>query len=78
MTQQFHMFTNKMRNHSLELTNLRLPQDAELEYAPTTGIRELREKVAKYYNHLYRQGKESQYSFENVTTLPTSKLWDCS
>ena len=29
-------------------------QDAELEYAPTAGIKELREKVAVYYNELYR------------------------
>ena len=29
-------------------------QDAELEYAPTSGIKELRDKVADYYNTLYR------------------------
>lgn len=29
-------------------------EDAELEYASTAGIRELREKVAEYYNALYR------------------------
>jgi len=29
-------------------------QDAQLEYAPTSGIKELREKVANYYNVLYR------------------------
>ena len=29
-------------------------QDAEVEYAPTSGIKELREKVANYYNTLYR------------------------
>lgn len=29
-------------------------QDAELEYAPTAGTKELREKVATYYNALYR------------------------
>lgn len=45
-------------------------QDAELEYAPTAGIRELREKVADYYNALYRKGKESQYSYENVCVVP--------
>jgi len=45
-------------------------QDAELEYAPTAGITELRQKVANYYNVLYRQGKESQYSFENVCVVP--------
>lgn len=45
-------------------------QDAELEYAPTTGDTELRVKVAEYYNHLYRQGKVSQYTHENVCIVP--------
>jgi hypothetical protein len=44
--------------------------DAELEYAPVTGLPELRNKVAHYYNFLYRQGKESQYSAENVCIVP--------
>lgn len=30
------------------------------EYAPTTGVKALREAVAKYYNETYRQGKDSQ------------------
>mmetsp|Transcript_20460 Transcript_20460/g.44412 ORF Transcript_20460/g.44412 Transcript_20460/m.44412 type:complete len:490 (-) Transcript_20460:109-1578(-) len=45
-------------------------QDAELEYAPTAGITELREKVANYYNELYRKGKESKYSYENICVVP--------
>jgi len=45
-------------------------QDAEVEYAPTSGIKELREKVANYYNTLYRAGKDSQYSYENVCVVP--------
>mmetsp|Transcript_7665 Transcript_7665/g.11112 ORF Transcript_7665/g.11112 Transcript_7665/m.11112 type:complete len:494 (-) Transcript_7665:1154-2635(-) len=45
-------------------------QDAELEYAPTTGDTELRVKVAEYYNHLYRQEKESKYTYENVCIVP--------
>lgn len=28
------------------------------------------EKVAAYYNHLYRQGKESKYGKENVCIVP--------
>jgi aspartate/methionine/tyrosine aminotransferase len=40
--------------------------EAELEYAPVTGLQELRVKVADYYNHLYRQGKSSQYTPDNV------------
>lgn len=44
--------------------------EAELEYAPVTGLPELREKVAAYYNCLYRQGKDSQYTMENVCIVP--------
>lgn len=40
------------------------------EYAPTTGLKELREAVASLYNHTYRQDKESQYTFENVCIVP--------
>ena len=49
--------------------DLHIPPD-EVEYAPTTGIQELREKVADYYNFLYRQGKESKYSADNVCVVP--------
>lgn len=37
-----------------------------LEYAPTAGIKPLREAVATLYNDLYRQEKESKYTWENV------------
>jgi len=46
-----------------------IPLDS-LEYAPTTGGKELREAVAKLYNHTYRQGKKSQYTAENVCIVP--------
>ncbi|MBT9548178.1 MAG: pyridoxal phosphate-dependent aminotransferase [Candidatus Sericytochromatia bacterium] len=36
------------------------------EYTPVPGLRELRQKVADFYNTIYRQGKASQYSWENV------------
>lgn len=36
------------------------------EYAPVAGVPELREAVANLYNRLYRQGKASQYTAENV------------
>ena len=45
-------------------------EDAELEYASTAGIPELRSKVAEYYNALYRTGKDSQYTHENVCIVP--------
>ncbi|TFK42466.1 pyridoxal phosphate-dependent transferase [Crucibulum laeve] len=46
-----------------------VPLDS-LEYAPTTGVKELREAVAKLYNETYRQDKESKYTHENVCIVP--------
>lgn len=40
------------------------------EYAPVDGIRSLREKVAQYYNELFRRDKKSQYSYKNVSITP--------
>lgn len=40
------------------------------EYSPTTGVKALREAVAKLYNLEYRVGKESQYTYENVCIVP--------
>ena len=40
------------------------------EYGPTAGIRPLREAIAHLYNVDYRQGKESQYTWENVCVVP--------
>jgi len=37
------------------------------EYGPITGQTALRRKVADLYNTLYRQGKRSQYTWENVS-----------
>ena len=36
------------------------------EYAPVAGVAELRAAVAELYNRLYRRGRGSQYSAENV------------
>ena len=38
----------------------------DLDYAPVPGIPELREAVADLYNDLFRRGKKSKYSAENV------------
>jgi aspartate/methionine/tyrosine aminotransferase len=37
------------------------------EYGPITGQIEVRRKVAELYNALYRQGRRSQYTWENVS-----------
>ncbi|CAN6631264.1 hypothetical protein TRVA0_013S00650 [Trichomonascus vanleenenianus] len=42
----------------------------EREYAPTAGLKELREAVANLYNHDYRKGMASQYTYENVCIVP--------
>jgi N-succinyldiaminopimelate aminotransferase len=36
------------------------------EYAPVAGLWELREAIAELYNQLYRKGRGSQYTAENV------------
>ena len=38
----------------------------DFEYAPVSGIRELRDAVAGHYNRMYRRGLPSQYTWENV------------
>ncbi|ETS77340.1 hypothetical protein PFICI_11214 [Pestalotiopsis fici W106-1] len=43
---------------------------AAREYGPTAGIKPLREAVAHMYNEMHRQGKESQYTWENVAIVP--------
>jgi hypothetical protein len=40
------------------------------EYGPTAGIKPLRAAVANLYNAHHRQGKASQYSWENVCIVP--------
>ncbi|KAI9252386.1 aminotransferase [Phascolomyces articulosus] len=50
-------------------TSVDLPE-ASYEYAPTAGIKELRSAVADLYNDIYRQDKESKYTYENVCIVP--------
>lgn len=39
---------------------------AQHAYGPVEGWQPLRQKVADFYNALYRQGKKSQYTYKNV------------
>jgi hypothetical protein len=48
----------------MEKINIDLSQH---EYAPVTGHKALCQKVADLYNHLYRKGKRSQYTSDNVS-----------
>ncbi|KAJ7772871.1 pyridoxal phosphate-dependent transferase [Mycena maculata] len=50
-------------------TTISLPTDS-LQYAPTAGVKDLRAAVANLYNRTYRQGKNSQYTYENVCIVP--------
>jgi aspartate/methionine/tyrosine aminotransferase len=43
---------------------------ADHAYGPVEGIAELRDAVAAHYNRLYRGGKKSQYTRENVAIAP--------
>ncbi|KAL9102840.1 MAG: hypothetical protein Q9163_002055 [Psora crenata] len=40
------------------------------EYGPTAGIKPLRVAIANLYNAHHRQGKASQYTWENVAVVP--------
>src|SRR3990167_5716529 len=44
------------------------------EYSPVTGQIALRQKIAELYNALYRQGKKSQYTYENVSLSSGGRL----
>ena len=43
-------------------------------YGPIGGSSELREAVAAHYNRLYRQGKSSQYTADNVSVAAGGRL----
>ncbi|KAH7107602.1 aminotransferase [Auriculariales sp. MPI-PUGE-AT-0066] len=51
------------------ITTIEIPEEAN-EYAPTTGLIALRSAVANLYNDMYRKGKESKYTHENVCIVP--------
>jgi hypothetical protein len=43
---------------------------ADHAYGPVEGIPEYRQAIADHYNRLYRKGKASQYTLENVCVAP--------
>jgi aspartate/methionine/tyrosine aminotransferase len=47
---------------------------ADHAYGPVNGVDELREAVAAHYNRLFRQGKSSQYTKENVSIASGGRL----
>lgn len=57
--------TSALPGAPARLTSIPVEED-DLEYGPVAGLTELREAIANLYNHLYRQGKKSQYTKDNV------------
>lgn len=55
------------------LTELEIHPDAH-EYAPVSGLPELRDAVAQMYNRRFRRGLPSQYSAENVAICGGGRL----
>lgn len=49
-------------------------QPGDHAYGPVEGVPELREAVAAHYNRLFRRGKRSQYSAENVAISAGGRL----
>jgi aspartate/methionine/tyrosine aminotransferase len=47
---------------------------ASRKYSPVPGDVELRQKVADFYNTIYRQDKASQYTYENVSIAGGGRL----
>ncbi|MBT8486952.1 MAG: pyridoxal phosphate-dependent aminotransferase [Phycisphaerales bacterium] len=47
---------------------------ADHAYGAVEGVPELREAIAAHYNRLYRQGKASQYTAENVAVAAGGRL----
>lgn len=48
--------------------------EVENEYGPVLGVRELREAVAHLYNAMFRQGRVSKYTYENVAICGGGRL----
>ncbi|GAA5950319.1 hypothetical protein JCM21900_001115 [Sporobolomyces salmonicolor] len=66
-----HIPGSSPRPDLLNIAELSASAGADVnEYAPTTGVKALREAVAAYYNATYRQGKPSQYTADNVCIVP--------
>ena len=51
---------------SMEFPAIRKLLPGDHAYGPVDGTTELRTAVAEHYNRLYRRGKSSQYTAENV------------
>lgn len=57
--------TGDIENSPTRITSIKI-NPLHQEYAPVAGAKVLREKVAEFYNLMYRKNKKSQYTYENV------------
>jgi N-succinyldiaminopimelate aminotransferase len=48
--------------------------DEDNEYAPVSGLSELRIAIANYYNETFRQNKESKYTAKNISVVSGGRL----
>lgn len=59
-------------------SHLKVELDPESnEYADTNGDGDFRQAVADYYNHHFRQGKESKYTWQNVAVTSGGRSGLC-
>jgi len=55
------------------ITNIPV-SDADNEYAPVSGLPELRQAIANYYNETFRKDKDSKYTAKNVSVVSGGRL----
>ncbi len=65
--------TGQLEGAPERITNICFSTD-DHEYAPVSGLLELREAVAKLYNERYRRDKASKYTAENVAICAGGRL----
>ena len=65
--------TGPLEGAPTRINHIELSDDYH-EYAPVDGLLELRQAVADLYNQRYRQGRQSQYTAENVAISAGGRL----
>jgi aspartate/methionine/tyrosine aminotransferase len=58
--------TSPVPNQPPRISKVDLEDEQGNEYSDVNGRKDLRQAIADYYNFFFRQGKASQYTYENV------------
>jgi aspartate/methionine/tyrosine aminotransferase len=58
--------TGQLDNAPARVTTCKIDTDS-CEYSPVSGSKALRQRVADYYNTMFRQRQKTQYTWENVS-----------